>query len=181
MGTLHVDQCIYIYKGKDHPITVHQGPRGGRGIALLILNLGSRRGWVVSTTPRPLYPVPIIQEVWTCAKNLAPPGIDPRTVQPVVSCYTDWTTRHTHTHTHIYIYIYIYILISRPFLLRMRNVTDKSCRETQNTHFEFSIFFKKSCWLWDNVEKYCITGQATDDNMTLHAWYLRLQTHTQVV
>jgi hypothetical protein len=30
--------------------------RGGRGIALLILNLGTRRGWVVSTTPWPLYP-----------------------------------------------------------------------------------------------------------------------------
>jgi hypothetical protein len=43
-------------------------------------------GWVVSTTPRPLYPakdpVPIVQEagwtpgpVWTCAKNLAPTWI----------------------------------------------------------------------------------------------------------
>jgi hypothetical protein len=30
--------------------------RGSRGIALLILDLGARRGWVVSTTSRPLYP-----------------------------------------------------------------------------------------------------------------------------
>jgi hypothetical protein len=30
--------------------------RGSSGIALLILDLGARRGWVVSTTPRPLYP-----------------------------------------------------------------------------------------------------------------------------
>jgi hypothetical protein len=30
---------------------------------------------------------------------------------------------------------------SRSFLLRMRNVSDKSCRENQNTHFEFSNFF----------------------------------------
>jgi hypothetical protein len=39
-------------KGKGHPITGHQGPRGGsRGIALLILNLGARRGgW---SAPRP--------------------------------------------------------------------------------------------------------------------------------
>jgi hypothetical protein len=41
-------------------------PEGGRGIALLFLDLGARRGWVVSTTPRPLYPgkdlVPIVQE-----------------------------------------------------------------------------------------------------------------------
>jgi hypothetical protein len=62
--------------------------RGGRGIALHFLDLGARRGWVVSnsTMPRPLYPgkdpVPIIQEagwaagpVWMCAKNLAPTGI----------------------------------------------------------------------------------------------------------
>jgi hypothetical protein len=32
-----------------------EGPEGGRGIALLFLDLGARRGWVVSTTPRPLY------------------------------------------------------------------------------------------------------------------------------
>jgi hypothetical protein len=56
------------------------------GIAVLILNLGARRGWVFSTTPRPLYPrkdpAPIVQEagwapgpVWTCVKNLASTGI----------------------------------------------------------------------------------------------------------
>ena len=60
------------------------------------------------------------------AENLFPTGIRARTVQPVVSRYTDWTTRptnyiyifkHTHTHTicacihFIYIiYIYIYTL-----------------------------------------------------------------------
>jgi hypothetical protein len=30
--------------------------RVSRGIALLFLDLSARRGWVVSTTPRPLYP-----------------------------------------------------------------------------------------------------------------------------
>jgi hypothetical protein len=57
--------------------------------------------------PRPHFtpgkdPVPIVQEagwapgpVWT-AKNLASPGFDPRTVQPVVSGYTDWATRPTY-------------------------------------------------------------------------------------
>jgi hypothetical protein len=58
----------------------------GRGIALLFLDLGARRGgW---SAPRPdrfahrKDTVPIIQEagwasgpVWTCAKNLAPTGI----------------------------------------------------------------------------------------------------------
>ena len=32
-----------------------------------------------------------------------------------------------------------------------------------------SFFFRKSCRLWDKVEKFCRTGQATDDNMT-HAY-----------
>ena len=40
-------------------------------------------------------------------------------------------------------------------LLAMRNVSDKSCKENQNTHFVFSKFFsRKSCHLWDNVGKY---------------------------
>jgi len=27
------------------------------------------------------------------------------------------------------------------------------------------MFSRKSCRLWDNIEKYCIVGQATDNNM----------------
>jgi hypothetical protein len=61
--------------------------RGITGIAVLILNLGAKRWWVVSATPRPLYsprkdPVPIVQEAgwapgpdWTYEKNPAPIGI----------------------------------------------------------------------------------------------------------
>jgi hypothetical protein len=33
-----------------------EGPEGGRGIALLFLDLGATTGWVVSNTLRPLYP-----------------------------------------------------------------------------------------------------------------------------
>ena len=29
-----------------------------------------------------------------------------------------------------------------------------------------SFFFRKSCHIWDNMEKYCKTVQATDDNIT---------------
>jgi len=47
----------------------------------------------------------------------------------------------------------------------MRNVSEKSCRENQNTHLVFSIFFRKSCHLWDNLEKYFRAGQITYDNM----------------
>jgi hypothetical protein len=71
------------------------------GIAQLFLNLGTRRGCVVSITPRPPSPpgkdpVPIVEEagwapepVWIGAENLAPPGLDPRTFQPVATRYTD--------------------------------------------------------------------------------------------
>jgi len=48
----------------------------------------------------------------------------------------------------------------------MRNVSDKTCRENQNTHFIFNnFFFRKSCRLRDNVAKYFTTGQTTDDNV----------------
>jgi hypothetical protein len=56
MVWLFSTDILIDFKDKGHPITGHQGPRGGsRGIALLILYLGARWGWVVSTTPRPLY------------------------------------------------------------------------------------------------------------------------------
>ena len=79
------------------------GPGVGRGIALLFNDHGTRRGWVVCSTPRPYFtpgkdPVPIVQEagwapgpVWT-AENLAPPGFDSRTVRFVVSRYTGCAT-----------------------------------------------------------------------------------------
>jgi len=31
-----------------------------------------------------------------------------------------------------------FLIISRSVLLRMKNVSDKSCRETRNTHFMFN-------------------------------------------
>jgi hypothetical protein len=53
-----------------------EGTEGGRGIALLFLDLGARRGWVVSTTPSRFTPgkdpVPIVQEAgWALG-----PGLD---------------------------------------------------------------------------------------------------------
>ena len=36
-----------------------------------------------------------------------------------------------------------FLIISRSLLVRMRNVSDKSCRENQNTHFVFGNFFSK--------------------------------------
>jgi len=36
---------------------------------------------------------------------------------------------------------YIFMIISRSVLLRMRNVSDRSCRENQNAHFMLNNFF----------------------------------------
>ena len=62
---------------------------------------------------------------------------------------------------------YTFLIISRSLLLRMKNVWNKKLeRSPKNTHFIFNdFFFRKSCRLWDNVEKYCTAGQATDDNI----------------
>ena len=60
---------------------------------------------------------------------------------------------------------YTYMIISRLFLLRMRNVSDKCCRENQITHFISNDFFLKSCCLRDNVEKQCTARQAANNNM----------------
>jgi hypothetical protein len=79
--------------------------RGRRGIALPFHDHGTRRGWVVSVTPLPLFtpwkdPVPIVQEAgwapgpfWSGAEISPPPGFDPRTIRPVASRYTDYGTR----------------------------------------------------------------------------------------
>jgi hypothetical protein len=64
----------------------------------------------------------------------------------------------------------------------MRNISDESCRENQNTHFVGS-FIRSSC-LWDNVYKHCTARQAPDDDMTqahctLHSWGYKYTLWTQ--
>jgi hypothetical protein len=78
--------------------------RGSTGIAIPFYDHGTRRGWVVSVTSRPLFtpgkdPVPIVEGLGgpqgrsgQVQKILPPPGFDPRTVQPVASCYIDFAT-----------------------------------------------------------------------------------------
>ena len=74
--------------------------KGSRGIALLFLNHGTRRGWGVSVTPRRLFPpvktrYPLYRSLSgpqgrseQVRKISPPPGFDPRTVEPVASRYT---------------------------------------------------------------------------------------------
>ena len=64
--------------------------RVGRGVALLFHDRGTRRGY-------PFYRrLGGPQGRSGRAENLVPTGIWSRTVQPVVSRYTDWATRTTH-------------------------------------------------------------------------------------
>jgi hypothetical protein len=60
---------------------------------------------------------------------------------------------------------YTFSITFRSVLLRTKSISDQSCRETRNKHFVFNTHFRKSCHLWDNVEKFCRAGQPTDDNM----------------
>jgi hypothetical protein len=59
-----------------------------------------------------------------------------------------------------------FMIMSRSVLLSMRNISHKFCKEHQNTHCMFIIFFPKICRLCDNVEKHGTAGQATDYNIT---------------
>jgi hypothetical protein len=84
------------------PCNTLEGPEGGgRGIAALFLDLSGRRGWVVSTMPRPFYPQERPGTYCTggwvgpqgqsgCVQKISPPpGFDPQTVQSIASHYTD--------------------------------------------------------------------------------------------
>jgi hypothetical protein len=44
-------------------------------------------------------------------------------------------------------------------------ISDKCCRENRNTYLRSVTFLQNSWNLWDNVEKYCRTGQAANGNM----------------
>jgi hypothetical protein len=78
--------------------------RGSKCIALSFHDHGTRRGWGVSVTPRPLFTPGKTRyhlyrrlggpqgQAGQVRKITPPPGFDTRTVQPVASRYTDWAT-----------------------------------------------------------------------------------------
>jgi len=56
--------------------------------------------------------------------------------------------------------------------------------ENQNTRFMFNnSFFWKSCLFWDNVWKYCRSGQATEKwSIRVACWVLKPKnTHSEYV
>jgi len=60
--------------------------------------------------------------------------------------------------------IYFLSYLSHFFL--EREIFQTKVVKKVKTHISSSeTVFRKSCRLWDNVEKYCRAGQATDDNM----------------
>ena len=71
-------------------------------------------------------------------------------------------------------------MISRPFFLRMRNVSDKRCSENQNTRF-MTNFFSENRAVYEIIWKN--TVQSDRPQMTgaraLYDGYLRLQIHAQ--
>ena len=78
-----------------------------------------------------------------------------------------------------------FVIISRSVLLTMRNVSDKRCKETENTHFRLSNFFYENCAVYDNVKK-CRARQATHDSiirrMCFASWISKtIDTHSEYV
>ena len=73
-----------------------------------------------------------------------------------------------------------FLIIPCSVLLRMRNVSGKSFRESQSKHFMFNNVFIKSYRLWDNVEKimHTQTGWRWQyGECAYHDTYLKLHTH----
>jgi len=75
-----------------------------------------------------------------------------------------------------------FVMTFRRTFLKIGNVSDESCRESQNVSFVSSKAFRKACRLWDIVEECSTAKQTTDDNMAQrickytekHTWYLIL-------
>jgi len=76
---------------------------------------------------------------------------------------------------------FAFVIISRSFLLRMSNVSDKSCREHQNTHFVFSrLFFSENLAVCEIMWK--IMLEPDRPRMTIWrmriAWWVSKDTNT---
>jgi hypothetical protein len=62
--------------------------------------------------------------------------------------------------------MHIFLSYLALFFLEWEMFRTKLVKKTK-THFMIdNFFFRKSCRLWDNVEKYGTDGQTTDDNVT---------------
>jgi len=55
-----------------------------------------------------------------------------------------------------------FMIMSRSVLLSVRNVSYRSCRANQNTHFMLRNFFSENGTVCENVEEHCRAKQAAD-------------------
>ena len=63
--------------------------------------------------------------------------------------------------------LWTFMIMSRGIFLRMRNVSDKICRENQNTHFMFNKFFSENRAVYEIIWKNIIEPDRTHDNIIL--------------
>ena len=79
----------------------------------------------------------------------------------------------------------IRFVISRSFLLRMRNISNKRCRENQNTYFHSLIFFSKIMPFMRKCGKTLLelgSPQMTKGHMRIACWAPKAtNTHPQAV
>ena len=61
--------------------------------------------------------------------------------------------------------VFTFMTISCWFLLRMRNVSNKICRENQNAYFMFNNVLRKSCLSWECRKIWSQRGQKWRHNM----------------
>ena len=109
-------------------------------------------------------PVPIVQEagwapgpVWTGGENFAPPGFDPRTVQPVGSRYTDYATRPTSTVSHSKknkLYAQFIISIFRQTPLHISGVSIVHHQEVHRMDTTVGTL-SKFCILFESIQCLC--------------------------
>jgi len=78
---------------------------------------------------------------------------------------------------------YTFFIISRSFLHRMRNVSNKTCRENQNTHFVFCNFFQKIVPFTRKCGKtlYRGTGHVTTQRMRTACWIPKVTNTKHVI
>jgi hypothetical protein len=98
-----------------------------------------------------------------------------REISSFIKTWQEWEELYMKTNVYFFI-------ISRSVLLRMKNASEKSCRENQNTHFIAIIFFLENTVFYKIMHSifYSQTGQRWKyDACALHAGYLSLKIHKQ--
>jgi hypothetical protein len=68
--------------------------------------------------------------------------------------------------TTLYVSLCTYVKVPCWIILKLQNIIDEICIENQGTLLMLSAFFRKSCRVFNNDEKYCRAGGVTEEYMT---------------